>query len=765
MSSGYIHLPELGSKSWKNPVSTFSALPASGNSVGDARVVEDVNEIYTWDGAAWVVTGGGGGSGTVTSVGLFDGSTAPIYGISNSPITGSGSLTFTLLNESAAKVFAGPVSGSATQPGFRSLVSTDLPTGNLTDSGTDGITISNGSSAVIGSGTSISQHVADASHNGYLSSTDWTAFNSKGSGTVTSVSLTSPGVVYTVSGSPVTGSGTLALNLVNQSANQFFAGPTNGSAVAPTFRAIVSSDLPTGNLTDVGTDGITITSGSNAVIGAGTSISQQKSDASHNGYLSSTDWSTFNSKGSGTVTSVALTSPGVVYTVSGSPVTGSGTLALNLISQSANTFLAGPTSGSAVAPTFRVLVASDLPSGTGTVTSVNASDGTIYNVTGGPITGSGTLVFNLINQSANTAFMGPVSGSATTPTFRTLQVQDYSAFPILAFGNGGDGALSINSGTTTATRDMYYSGITITGTGVLNTACCRIFCSGSLDLSNAPAGAIVSTLGTSPSSGSPAGTGGTAGVQATTVTLGTSSLAGAGGAGTTGTGSQATAGGTGSVGGGASGNGSVGGSGTSAGGAIRNASALIQQPPQRFAVDILRGAALLSGGQGAPGGSGGGGDGSTSGAGGGGGGVGGNVIWISAYVINRGGSTAVGCIQSKGQSGASGGTTSAGNTGGGGGGPGGGGGLVMVSYGSLVGSSASNAIDVTGGNGGQGGNGHGTGLGGDGGGAASGGAVLLCNLTAGTATLTTFSNSQAGAAHSGTTGGSATTATTSQVSL
>ncbi len=54
--------------------------------------------------------------------------------------------------------------------------------------------------------------------------------------------------------------------------------------------------LTFGNLTDVGTDGITITGGTGAVIGAGVSLSQHVADATHNGYLSSTDWSTFNSK-------------------------------------------------------------------------------------------------------------------------------------------------------------------------------------------------------------------------------------------------------------------------------------------------------------------------------------------------------------------------------------------------------------------------------------------------------------------------------------
>lgn len=54
-----------------------------------------------------------------------------------------------------------------------------LTIGNFTDSGTDGIIVTNGGGAVIGTGTSIAQHIADTTHNGYLSSTDWNTFNSK----------------------------------------------------------------------------------------------------------------------------------------------------------------------------------------------------------------------------------------------------------------------------------------------------------------------------------------------------------------------------------------------------------------------------------------------------------------------------------------------------------------------------------------------------------------------------------------------------------
>jgi hypothetical protein len=65
--------------------------------------------------------------------------------------------------------------------------------------------------------------------------------------------------------------------------------------------------------------------------------------------------------GSGTVTSVALAAPGVLYSVAGSPVTGSGTLTLALLTQAPNRVLAGPTSGADQPPTMRALVAADVP--------------------------------------------------------------------------------------------------------------------------------------------------------------------------------------------------------------------------------------------------------------------------------------------------------------------------------------------------------------------------------------------------------------------
>lgn len=66
---------------------------------------------------------------------------------------------------------------------------------------------------------------------------------SGGSGTVTSVGLTAPGI-FSVGGSPITGAGTLVITLVNQSANLVWAGPGSGSAAGPTFRSLVTADIP-----------------------------------------------------------------------------------------------------------------------------------------------------------------------------------------------------------------------------------------------------------------------------------------------------------------------------------------------------------------------------------------------------------------------------------------------------------------------------------------------------------------------------------------
>lgn len=183
-----------------------------------------------------------------------------------------------------------------------------------------------------------------------------------GSGSVTSVGLTMP-AEFTVAGSPITTSGTLAVTKANENANTVFAGPTTGGAAAPAFRTLVTADLPAGT---------------------------------------------------GTVTSVAvalvvpafLTGSGIT----GSPITTNGTITitLTLANQNANTFFAGPTSGGAAAPTFRTIVAADLPGSLVQVLSTTLSSANILALLGTPITlvaapGGG---FRIVPLSITIVFFG-----------------------------------------------------------------------------------------------------------------------------------------------------------------------------------------------------------------------------------------------------------------------------------------------------------------------------------------------------------------------
>jgi hypothetical protein len=81
---------------------------------------------------------------------------------------------------------------------------------------------------------------------------------------------------------------------------------------------------------------------------------------------------------------VALSLPSV-FTTSGSPITTSGTLSVSLANQSANTVFAGPSTGLPAAPSFRALVADDLPAHTHSATAITS--GTLSIARGG--TGAG----------------------------------------------------------------------------------------------------------------------------------------------------------------------------------------------------------------------------------------------------------------------------------------------------------------------------------------------------------------------------------------
>lgn len=141
---------------------------------------------------------------------------------------------------------------------------------------------------------------------------------------------------------------------------------------------------------------------------AGT-ISIQQSTTAQDGYLSSTDWNTFNNKGIGSVTSVGLDLPSI-FTVTVSPITTSGDLTATLASQTANTVFAAP-NGSAGTPTFRTLVAADIP----TFIRLNDNDTVnFYDYCGTAPTGtstSGTWLIRRIEWATTTPVTKSASGA------------------------------------------------------------------------------------------------------------------------------------------------------------------------------------------------------------------------------------------------------------------------------------------------------------------------------------------------------------------
>jgi hypothetical protein len=131
---------------------------------------------------------------------------------------------------------------------------------------------------------------ATASNGGYLTSGDWTTFNSKGSGTVTVFSVTGTSPVFSVSVTNATTTPTLNITTLSQSQNAVLVGPTSGSG-NPTFRALTSGDLPattvysvvgtSGQITATGTNTVTVALANNTALpGNPTTTTQSAGDNS-----------------------------------------------------------------------------------------------------------------------------------------------------------------------------------------------------------------------------------------------------------------------------------------------------------------------------------------------------------------------------------------------------------------------------------------------------------------------------------------------------
>jgi hypothetical protein len=278
--------------------------PASGILVGNpstyvttAATSTNVRSLWTGtcdattylrgDGSCQAPPGTGGG--TVNSVGL---SAPSVFGVTGSPVTTTGTLALSFATGQTQNRFLGSPDGSSGAISLRAIVADDLPAIDLTSGVTGTLPVANGGTGattltangiILGNGTSALSAVALAgdqllrgvtasaptaatlpscsSANEALNySTSTHAFTcatiSAGTGTVTSVGLTLPSV-FSVSGSPVTTSGTLAATFATgQTQNLVLASP-NGSSGAVALRALVGADIPQINLGASGNGGVT----------------------------------------------------------------------------------------------------------------------------------------------------------------------------------------------------------------------------------------------------------------------------------------------------------------------------------------------------------------------------------------------------------------------------------------------------------------------------------------------------------------------------
>ena len=448
-------------------------------------------------------------------------------------------MAFSLVNQSANCVFAGPSSGSASSPSCRSLVGADLP--NPTASSLGGIeSITSAAhewvSYIDTSGIPHQSQPAFTDISGTATSGQLPSFGSAAAGivpasgggttnflradgtwtapppgTVTSVGLALPSSILTVTGSPVTGSGTLTGTLATQTANYVWAGPVSGSAVAPAFRALVGADLPNPSATTLGgiesvtsvanewvsyidTSGIphqsqpSASNLSNGVTGSGSVVLATSPTLVTPALGTPSALVLTNATGlpcaalpalTGDATSSAGACATSVVKVNGASVpasasvvgtNGSGQI-ISVASQTANYFLAAP-NGSSGAPTFRAIAAPDLPLATTGAFGAVKPDGTTITISGGVISSSGGVAWPttgdiMIADGATPTGIAPASAKCamgnSTPTWAAIACAPINPYPLTTSGGTipatYSGALTLGAdlpfGTTVSTSITY----------------------------------------------------------------------------------------------------------------------------------------------------------------------------------------------------------------------------------------------------------------------------------------------------------------------
>ena len=454
---------------------------SGGTGVGNAMLSATTAGLFlSLNGATPVSLGAG--TGTVTSVAL----TAPSqFAVTGSPVTSAGTLALAWNNQTANTILAGPASGGAAAPTYRALVAADIaglvtPGGSNTQVQFNNAGVFSGAAGLVWDGTTLTANAIVGSNG---------------------LTVSAGGITVTA-GNVLFGT-TLLWN--NTTSILTLTGGVATGIIAPLFS---STNTGTDNAFQTSTGTFSITGAGNAAfqqvalalkasavtgISGGTGVGNAMLSATTAGLFLSLNGATPVALGSGTVTSVALTAPSQ-FAVTGSPITGAGTLAIAWNTQTANTILAGPASGGAAAPTYRALVAADIA---GLVTPAGATTQVQYN-NAGAFAGAANFAWdnaaNILTvgpaNTAGTGYVGTLFNSSATGTPSAFQTST-GTFSITGAGNAAFQGLTLtnrlssayyapagsnqqiqfnNSGAPGASASLTWNGITLTSLAMSTSA-------------------------------------------------------------------------------------------------------------------------------------------------------------------------------------------------------------------------------------------------------------------------------------------------------
>lgn len=366
--------------------------------------------------------------------------TVPSIFSSGGTVSLGSTLGLSLASQAQNSVFAGLTSGVGT-PAFRALVLADLP-GSGAFTLTAGAGLAGGGAVSLGSSVTISMPNVGSAGSKTFATGDSITTDAQGR-----VSASSTVTRQIVTGTGLLGGGDFTADRthsIDQSFSPTWTGAhtwSTGTATFAAFSAKINNAAGTfaTSLTTAATAARTWTFPDATDTAAGIAGTQTLTNKTISG-------------GSNTLSNIAnasLTNSAVTITVpsilsGGGSVSLGATLALSLTSQAQNAVLAGPTSGSGT-PTFRALVAGDLPAGS---LSGSLTSGRIPIATGASTLADTTLTYSASALDITTGTLAIGGGTSTGLTLGKAGYTTSVAGPVQVTGNitpDGDSSRSVGA--------------------------------------------------------------------------------------------------------------------------------------------------------------------------------------------------------------------------------------------------------------------------------------------------------------------------------